>query len=99
MIEAVFPAAQNELFFPELIKEENLAPHHVKEVWISLPKEPNIFIDITDTWDNKIKALMEHASQIGEKEKFLKRMRARRTEDSSDENPRFEEIFRRIVFN
>lgn len=99
VIDAVFPAAQNELFFPELIQEENLAPHHVKEVWISLPKEPNISIDITDTWDNKITALMEHASQIGEKEKFLKRMRARRTEDSSDENPRFEEIFRRIVFN
>jgi LmbE family N-acetylglucosaminyl deacetylase len=99
VIDAVFPAAQNELFFPELIQEEDLNPHHVKEVWISLPKEPNIFIDITDTWDNKIKALLEHASQIGEKEKFLDRMRSRRTEDSSDQNPRFEEIFRRIVFN
>ena len=99
VIDAVFPAAQNELFFPELIQEENLSPHHVKEVWISLPKEPNIFIDITDTWDNKLKALLEHASQIGEREKFLERMRSRRTDDSSDENPRFEEIFRRIVFN
>jgi len=29
VIDAVFPAAQNELFFPELIQEEKLAPHPV----------------------------------------------------------------------
>ncbi len=98
-IDAVFPAAQNELFFPELMADENLAPHHVKEVWISLPKEPNVLVDITNTWDNKIQALLKHASQVGNKDKFLKRMRTRRTEDSTDENPRYEEMFRRIVFN
>lgn len=99
VIDAVFPAAQNELFFPELVADEHLPPHHVKEVWISLPKEPNVFIDITDNWDNKINALLKHASQIGEIDKFLERMRSRRTEDSTDENPRYEELFRRVVFN
>jgi len=99
VIDAVFPAAQNELFFPELLRDEKLEPHHVKEVWISLPKEPNVFIDVTDTWEIKIQALLYHASQIGEKEKFLERMRSRRTDDSSDENPRYEEMFRRVVFN
>lgn len=99
VIDAVFPAAQNELFFPELMKKEKLSPHHVQEVWISLPKEPNVFIDVTDTWDLKIKALLMHASQIGETEKFLERMRSRRTEDSSEENPRYQEFFRRVVFN
>jgi len=99
VIDAVFPAAQNELFFPELVANEKLQPHHVKEVWISLPKEPNVFIDITGTWENKINALMNHASQIGDKEKFLERMRSRRTEDSTDENPRYEELFRRVFFN
>jgi LmbE family N-acetylglucosaminyl deacetylase len=99
VIDAVFPAAQNELFFPDLVENEKLLPHHVKEVWISLPKEPNVFIDITGTWENKINALMKHASQIGETDKFLERMRTRRTEDSTDENPRYEELFRRVVFN
>jgi LmbE family N-acetylglucosaminyl deacetylase len=99
VIDAVFPAAQNELFFPELVENEQLLPHHVKEVWISLPKEPNVFIDITGNWENKINALMKHASQIGETDKFLERMRTRRTEDSTDENPRYEELFRRVVFN
>lgn len=98
-IDAVFPAAQNELFFPELLQEEHLNPHHVKEVWISLPKEPNIFIDVTETWGLKINALLKHASQIGNQQEFIDRMRSRRTQDSTDENPRFEEQFRRVVFN
>lgn len=99
VIDAVFPAAQNELFFPELISDEGLNPHHVNEVWISLAKEPNVFIDVTNTWEIKVEALLNHRSQIGEKEKFLERMRSRRTDDSTDENPRYEESFRRIVFN
>lgn len=96
-IDAAFPAAQNPLFFPELLKE-NLLPHNIKEVWLSLPKEPNIKLDVTEIWGKKISALLCHQSQIGEKEKFLKRMAERRTEDSSMENPRFEETFHRIVF-
>ena len=99
VIDAVFPAAQNILFFPELEKELHLEPHHVKEVWISLPKESNIAIDVTDTWSRKLEALTKHASQIGDIDQFYKRMRSRHTEDSSDEAPRYEEVYRRIVFS
>ena len=96
-IDAAFPAAQNPLFFPELLSED-LPPHNIKEVWLSLPKDPNIKLDITEYWPKKIEALLCHQSQIGDKEKFLDRMAERRTEDSSLENPRFEEVFHRIVF-
>lgn len=96
-IDAVFPAVQNAFFFPELMEEKNLNPHHVEEVWLSLPNLPNITFDITQTWDKKINALLEHKSQIGDKEKFFKRMNERHTEDSNEENPRFEEHFHRIV--
>ncbi len=99
VIDAVFPAAQNYLFFPELEKEQHLEPHHVKEVWISLPKEQNIAIDVTDTWSRKLEALTKHASQIGDIDQFYLRMRSRHTEDSSDDAPRYEEVFRRIVFD
>jgi LmbE family N-acetylglucosaminyl deacetylase len=98
VIDAVFPAAQNFLFFPELMTEMHLEPHHVKEVWITNPKEQNIAIDVTDTWPRKLEALTKHASQIGDVDQFYIRMRSRRTEDSSDEAPRYEEVFRRIVF-
>lgn len=99
VIDAVFPAAQNFMFFPELINKRHLEPHHVKEVWISLPKESNIAFDVTDTWKTKMDALIKHKSQIGDVDQFNARMRSRHTDDSSEEFPRYEEVFRRIVFS
>ena len=99
VLDAVFPAAGNPLYFPELLKEENLEPHKTGEVWISLTSQPNVTLDVTDTWDIKILALKEHKSQIGDPEKLIERMKARRTEDSTDDAPHYEERFRRIIFN
>jgi len=95
-IDAIFPASQNEHFFPDLFVQEKLHPHHVQEVWLSLPYEPNLVVDITDSWDRKIAALLKHQSQIGEPEAFINRMKSRHTEDSTDSDPRYEEHFRRI---
>ena len=53
---------------------------------------------MTDTWSRKLEALTKHASQIGDIDQFYIRMRSRHTEDSSDESPRYEEVYRRIVF-
>ena len=93
VLDAVFPAAGNELFFPELLKE-GWQPHSPKEVWASLTSQPNVTLDVTDTWETKIRALREHKSQIGDPAKLEERMRSRRTEDSTEENPRYEEKFR-----
>jgi len=97
VMDGYFPAAGNPLFFPELMAE-GLLPHSVKEVWFSIPSEADTIIDITDTWPTKLKALHEHASQIGDPNEFDVRMMSRRTLDSTDDQPRFEERFRRIVF-
>jgi LmbE family N-acetylglucosaminyl deacetylase len=98
VIDAVFPAAQNPLFFSDLIADENLLPHGVEEVWLSLPKEPNTTVDVTDTWEMKINALLQHRSQIGQADAFKERMCKRFTEDSTADDPRYEEIFNRIIF-
>ena len=95
VLDAVFPAAGNELFFPELITE-GWMPHTPKEIWASLTSQPNVVLDVTDTWDIKIRALKEHLSQIGDLDKFEERMRSRRAEDSTADSPRFEEKFRVI---
>ena len=95
VLDAVFPAAGNELFFPDLI-EEGWQPHAPKEVWVSLTSQANVTMDVTDTWETKILALMEHKSQIGDPAKLEERMRTRHTEDSTPENPRYEEHFRVI---
>jgi len=97
VLDAVFPAAGSPVFFPELLIEGHL-PHMPKEVWCSLTMQPNVVLDITETWPIKFKALLQHKTQIGDIEKFTQRMKSRRTEDSSDENPRYEEKFRVVKY-
>ncbi len=97
VVEAVFPASGNPLYFPELLLED-LQPHAVKEVWLSVTSQPNVTLDVTANWPDKIRALKEHKSQIGDPQKFEERMLSRRTLDSTPETPRFEERFRRFVF-
>ncbi len=96
-LDAVFPAAGNAGYFPELITE-GYQPHMPKEVWVSQTNQPTVILDITDTWPVKYAALMEHRSQIGDIGTFTARMKSRHTEDSTDENPRFEEKFRVIKY-
>jgi LmbE family N-acetylglucosaminyl deacetylase len=75
-LDAVFPAAGNRMYFPELL-HEGLEPHSPKEVWMTGSNEPNIWVDVTDTLDIKIAALKEHRSQIKDPEEMEKRMRER----------------------
>ena len=95
VIDAIFPGVQNKLYFPILI-EQGLEPHHVEEIWISLPKNPNTVIDVTEDWPKKMKALEYHQSQIGNKEKFREHMESKGI--WVDGVLRFEEKFHRIVF-
>jgi LmbE family N-acetylglucosaminyl deacetylase len=98
-LDAVFPASGNRMFFPELIAEEGLEPHSVEEVWLSLTDKPTITMDITGTFETKLKALHEHKSQIGEPVEFDQHMRTtRQSTESTEENPKYEETFKRIVF-
>jgi len=97
VLDAVFPAARDHLNFVELWRDESLEPHIVREVWVSLTDRPNVILDVTAYWDRKINSLLEHKSQIGDPEKFFERMRNAHTQDSSAEQPRYEEKFRRLI--
>ena len=97
-MDAVFPAAGSPVFFPELLKE-GFEPHMPNEVWCSLTNQPNTILDVTETWPIKLEAVLNHKSQIGDVEKFKERMKSRRTEDSTDENPRYEEKFRVVKYS
>lgn len=97
-LDAVFPAAGNPLFFRELVDEEGLMPHSVKEVWLSLTNQPNVTIDVTEFWETKISALREHKTQVGKPEDLEERIRSRFVPGTTLESPRYEESFRRIVF-
>ena len=97
VLDAVFPAARDHLNFVELWRDENLEPHIVREVWVSSPKEPTVSLDVTEHWETKIQALCEHKSQIPDPQALAERIRARHTSDSTLENPRYEEYFRRLI--
>lgn len=97
VLDAVFPAAGSPVFFPELLAE-GFEPHMPKEVWCSLTMHPNTVLDVTETWPIKLEALLLHKTQIGDVENFSERMKSRRTEDSTDENPRYEEKFRVVKY-
>jgi LmbE family N-acetylglucosaminyl deacetylase len=96
VIDAVFPAAGNALFFPELLKE-GLEPHDVDEVWMSLTHQPDVILVVSDHWEDKIEALKRHASQIGDPAAFEKKM-FERLRGSDGVAQEYEEQFRRIRF-
>jgi LmbE family N-acetylglucosaminyl deacetylase len=64
-VEALFPAAGNRNYFPELL-EDGLEPIKIKEVYISNPQQPDVWVDISDFMDQKVAALRQHKSQMGD---------------------------------
>ena len=62
-LDAVFPYARDHLCFPEHL-EEGLEPHKVREVYIWGSENPDTFLDITDTFVQKMDALDCHVSQM-----------------------------------
>jgi len=98
VLDAVFPAAGSPVFFPELLKE-GFEPHMPKEIWCSLTNQPNTTLDVTDTWDIKLEAILEHKTQVQDVDKLVERMKSRRAEDSTEENPRYEEKFRVVKYS
>ena len=78
VISALYPASQNPWDFPELLAE-GLMPHKVKELYIVGAPNLNHWVDISDTMNVKIEALMAHASQfIGRTDEIAQRVREQR---------------------
>jgi LmbE family N-acetylglucosaminyl deacetylase len=67
-IQAVYPDSRNPFAFEDLLKNEGLQPWRVKEVWVMSNSNPDHFIDITSTFDKKMKALHSHVSQTAHNE-------------------------------
>jgi LmbE family N-acetylglucosaminyl deacetylase len=65
VLAALYPAAGNRNYFPELLAE-GLEPHMIKELYISGSPQADTFIDIGPYMDRKIAALKAHASQMGD---------------------------------
>jgi LmbE family N-acetylglucosaminyl deacetylase len=75
-IDAVFPAARNRMYHPELL-DEGLEPHTVVEVYLGGTEHPNRQVDITAVIEQKQNALRCHASQFQEPEEVIEFVRER----------------------
>jgi LmbE family N-acetylglucosaminyl deacetylase len=99
-LDAVFPCARDHLHFEELWRDEGLEPHKTPTVMFWGTEQADIFIDISETVDAKVRAVQAHKSQINgrdqsEIEDFIKRS-AR--EAAGDSGLDFAEAFRKITF-
>lgn len=100
VVDAAFPAAGNPMFYPELIRDEGLEPHSVEEIWLSATAQGNFAINVIDTFESKLKAIMCHASQTGgDAEGIGNWLRTRIMTDPQTGATVFEERFKRLKFN
>ncbi|MFM7462670.1 MAG: PIG-L deacetylase family protein [Actinomycetota bacterium] len=98
-IQAVYPDSRNAFAFEDLLKEEGLEPHRVREVWVMSAASPNHFVDITATINLKINALHAHVSQTAHNPKMEEMVRSwgeRNGEAMGLDKGRYAEIFRVI---
>jgi LmbE family N-acetylglucosaminyl deacetylase len=64
-LDAIFPGTGNPMAYPEL-HAAGLPAHKIREVYLTAAKDPDVWIDITDTIDTKLRALRAHVSQLGD---------------------------------
>lgn len=64
-LDAVFPACEMTLLYPDLAAE-GLVGHKVNFVYVNFAHKANYYVDITETMETKIAALLEHKSQLGD---------------------------------
>ncbi len=73
-LSAVYPDSRNPFAFPELV-EEGFEPHTVSEVWLMAHPSADHYVDITDTLERKVAALLCHESQITDPDGLEKMVR------------------------
>jgi LmbE family N-acetylglucosaminyl deacetylase len=76
---AVYPAARDRLNFPELM-DEGLEPWKVRQVLVASVERPNLWIDVSGTFEIGMRALQQHVSQVDDWPEVERRMRERATE-------------------
>ncbi|MEJ7839012.1 MAG: PIG-L deacetylase family protein [Thermomicrobiales bacterium] len=91
--DAVYPTARDHLYFPDHLAA-GIEPHKTAEIWYFGAEEPNRFIDITDSFEDKVQSLLAHASQVGDGDGLADRLRERHVEAAKDQSFELAETYR-----
>ena len=96
---AIYPDARNPFAHPSLLLDEGLDAWIVPEVWLVASPTPNHFVDVTETFEAKLRAIRRHASQLANPEETAERVREWLTQAAvaaGFENGRLAEAFQVI---
>jgi LmbE family N-acetylglucosaminyl deacetylase len=96
-LDACFPLARDLLSFPRHA-EFGLKPHKVKDLLLYsiVPENATFYVDVTETFAAKIRALALHKSQIGDIGKIDQRIRGRAEAAGKLAGCRYAEAFVRL---
>jgi LmbE family N-acetylglucosaminyl deacetylase len=100
--DAVYPYARDHLHFAEQITREGLAPHKVRELWYWGADEPNVIVDVTDSIERQIAALVRHESQmpgfnVGAGQTIGERLKKGAAALAEGHGFRYGAVFRRLI--
>jgi len=95
-LDAAFPSSETSAIFPELLAE-GLAPHKIKQAFITGSLDPDVFVDISATLAAKCRALKAHRSQVGKGEWVDQLLTAWAVRDGKRGGVRHAEAFKRMV--
>ncbi len=92
VLDAVAPAASTPLYFPD-----QGPPHHVATLLLSGSLEPDAWVDVTGTIEQKISAVACHESRLGDDPDLVRQLlRARTAEAGSQAGLAHAESYRRL---
>lgn len=72
---AVYPDARNAFAHTELLTDEGLGPWSVHETWLMASSGADRYVDVTETFDRKLSAILSHESQMADPDGLESRMR------------------------
>ncbi len=73
---AIYPDAGNRFAHPALARD-GLEPWTVPEIWLLNSPQPNHYVDVTDFFAQKVKAVEAHVSQVGHRGSMAASLRER----------------------
>ncbi|MFM7581349.1 MAG: PIG-L deacetylase family protein [Caldilinea sp.] len=96
-IEAIFPAADNPMFYPDMA-DEGYHPHKIKYLYIHGHDTPSLRVDITAELATKVEAILCHSSQFRDPEGARQRWLDSWGERQEDGSLRYFEEFKVMKF-
>jgi len=100
--DAVYPFARDHLHFPEHITRDGLEPHKVRELWYWGMDEPSVIVDVSDSIDKQIAALVRHESQmpgfnVGAGDTIGQRVKRNAADHATGYDFEYGAVFRRLI--